>query len=42
MSNYYISTCCGAEVKAIRPRDDTGVCMACKEHCGLEVVLDEE
>jgi len=41
MSNYYISNCCGADVKEIF-NEYEGVCMNCDEPCGLEAVIDED
>ena len=32
----YISNCCGAKVAYIDKKKQEGVCVDCKEHCGIE------
>ena len=31
-----ISNCCGASVAYLDQDEETGICMDCKEHCGIE------
>jgi hypothetical protein len=40
MSNYYISSCCSAQVSEIDPSIVIGRCQDCKEMC--EIIAEED